>query len=236
MLVRTKCVTHLGGVMNICIGNLVIIGSDNGLLPGWCQAIIWTNAGILLIEPLGVNFSYILIEIHTFSFKKICLKKTAAKWWPFCLGPNVDNSPVVGEFRSHHAHVTCMGSYLDVPSWCTRGHADPMVTFSDSKVHWANMGPTWGRQAPGGPHVGYMNLAIWVTIWVWETTIYLMQTMSVACLLMPWLLVLPSLFFLLQTFHHLFKKWLGTKQMRTYCFSQSCHINHMYIHYRETVC
>ena len=31
----------------------------------------------------------------------------------------------------------------------------------DSKVHGANMGPIWGRQEPGGPHVGLMNLAIW---------------------------------------------------------------------------
>ena len=30
----------------------------------------------------------------------------------------------------------------------------------DSKVHGAYMGPTWGRQGPGGPHVGPMNLAI----------------------------------------------------------------------------
>ena len=30
----------------------------------------------------------------------------------------------------------------------------------DSKVHQANMGPIWGRQDPGGPHVGTMNLAI----------------------------------------------------------------------------
>ena len=32
--------------------------------------------------------------------------------------------------------------------------------MSDSKVHWANMGPIWGRQDPGGPHVGPMNFAI----------------------------------------------------------------------------
>ena len=31
----------------------------------------------------------------------------------------------------------------------------------DSKVHGANMGPIWGRQDPGGFHVGPMNLAIW---------------------------------------------------------------------------
>ena len=29
----------------------------------------------------------------------------------------------------------------------------------DSKVRGANVGPTWGRQDPGGPHVGHMNLA-----------------------------------------------------------------------------
>ena len=28
-----------------------MIGSDGGLSPGWRQAIIWTNAGILLLEP-----------------------------------------------------------------------------------------------------------------------------------------------------------------------------------------
>ena len=36
--------------------------------------------------------------------------------------------------------------------------------FPDSKVHGANMGPTWGRQDPGGPHVGHVNLAIWVLL------------------------------------------------------------------------
>ena len=34
-------------------------------------------------------------------------------------------------------------------------------TGPDSKVHGANMGPIWGWQDPGGPHVGPMNFAIW---------------------------------------------------------------------------
>ena len=59
--------THWGRVTHICVRNLTIIGSDNGLSPGRRQAIIWTNAGILLIGPLGTNFSEILIEIHIFS-------------------------------------------------------------------------------------------------------------------------------------------------------------------------
>ena len=32
--------------------------------------------------------------------------------------------------------------------------------YPDSKVHGANMGPTWVLSAPDGPHVGLMNLAI----------------------------------------------------------------------------
>ena len=34
----------------------------------------------------------------------------------------------------------------------------------DSKVHGANMGPIWGRQDPGGPHVGPTNFAIWAIV------------------------------------------------------------------------
>ena len=37
--------------------------------------------------------------------------------------------------------------------------ADCMMV-PNSKVHGANMGPIWGRQDPGGPHVGPMNFAI----------------------------------------------------------------------------
>ena len=69
--------THWGRVTHICVSKIITIGSDNGLSPGRRQAIIWTNAGILLIESLGTNFSEILIEIRTFSFKKIHLKMSS---------------------------------------------------------------------------------------------------------------------------------------------------------------
>ena len=81
--------THWGRVMHICVGNLIIIGSDNGLSPGRRQTITWTNVGILLIAPLRTNFSEMLIEIHTFSFKKIHLKMSSGKWRPFCHVINV---------------------------------------------------------------------------------------------------------------------------------------------------
>ena len=60
--------------MHISISKLTIIASDNGLSPDRRQAIIWTNAGLLLIGALWTNFSEILIEILTSSFKKMHLK------------------------------------------------------------------------------------------------------------------------------------------------------------------
>ena len=74
-----KKLTHWGRVMHICVSILIIIASDNGLSPERRQAIIWTNAGILLMGPLGTNFSGILSEIHTFSFKKMHFKTLSAK-------------------------------------------------------------------------------------------------------------------------------------------------------------
>ena len=74
---------------HICIGKLIIIDSDNGLAPGQRQAIIWCNAAVLLIRTSGTYFGEILSKIHTFSFKKMHLKLSSAKWRPFCLSLNV---------------------------------------------------------------------------------------------------------------------------------------------------
>ena len=48
---------------HIWVNKLNTVGSDNGLSPGRRQAIIWTNAGILLIGPLETYFIEILFEI-----------------------------------------------------------------------------------------------------------------------------------------------------------------------------
>ena len=76
---------------HICVSKLTTIGSDNALSPGRRQTIIWTNVWIWLIGPLGTNFSEILIEIYTFSFKKMHLKMSSEKRRPSCLGLNVLN-------------------------------------------------------------------------------------------------------------------------------------------------
>ena len=93
--------THWGRVTHICISKVAISVSDNGLSPGRRQAIIWNNAGILLIGPLGTNFTGILIGIHIFSFKKMHLKMASAKWRLFCLGLNVYMSTWVHNMIMH---------------------------------------------------------------------------------------------------------------------------------------
>ena len=48
------------------------------------------------------------------------------------------------------------------PNYAIKGYFYQQTSYPDSKVHGGNMGPIWGRQDPGGPHVGPMNFAIWV--------------------------------------------------------------------------
>ena len=74
-----RFLTHWGRVTHRCVSKLTIIDSDNGFSPGRRQAIIWTNAGMLLIEYSGTNFSEISIGIQTFSFRKMHLKMSSAK-------------------------------------------------------------------------------------------------------------------------------------------------------------
>ena len=88
-----KLWSHWGRVTHICISKLTIIGSDNGLSPGRCQAIILTNAGILLIGALGTNIREIVIKTCTFSyeenaFENVVWKKAAILSRPRCLNPS----------------------------------------------------------------------------------------------------------------------------------------------------
>ena len=47
------------------------------------------------------------------------------------------------------------GVFCELKVWSVFQISNP-----DRKIHVANMGPTWVLSAPGGPHVGPMNLAI----------------------------------------------------------------------------
>ena len=115
---RLSLLIYWGRVTHICVSKLTSIASDNGLSPGRRQAIIWNNAGILLIGPLGTNFSEISIEIQIFCLKKIHLKKSSAKCRPFCLSLNVLNEQADQKLSL----------------WCTRPSCDINVSLMEFYV------------------------------------------------------------------------------------------------------
>ena len=122
-------ITHWGRVTHIFVGKLTTIGSDNGLSPGRHQAIIWTNAGILLIGPLETNFSEILIGIQTLSFKKMHMKMSSAKWCPFCLGLNVI-------IYASKVTVSCCGMATSRPWNICVGHFKVIETCEGRDAYW----------------------------------------------------------------------------------------------------
>ena len=140
----TSCSINFWGRMtHICVRKIIIIGSDNGLSPGQRQAIIWTNAGILLIRPLGINFNEILLGINTFSFNKRHVQMSSAKWRAFCLGLNELSYEIIAKCYSQRkwkaeAPATIRSplsfdAYCEITSWC-----DPAVgtEWRDLMISW----------------------------------------------------------------------------------------------------
>ena len=124
--IKVQChteLTHWGLVTHICANRLTSIGSDNGLSPGRRQAIIWTNAAIVLIGPLGTNFSKIFIEIWTFSFKKMRLKMSSGHFYP---GLNVLTA--------------------NMRRWIAVGHTVYGVPFSSRPGHQSAIWPLWEQR------------------------------------------------------------------------------------------
>ena len=115
---------------HICVGKITTIGSDYSLSPGRRQAIIWTNAGILLIGPWGTNFSEILISIQTVSFKKMHLKMSSAKWRSFGLGLNV----LIGLWAPYYTQCNNSGHMLK--------YGIQWTDFMDSTAAWRNTNPS----------------------------------------------------------------------------------------------
>ena len=76
--------THWIRVTHICVSKIIIIGSDNGLSPGWRQAIIWPNAGILLI---GYTFKWNIIWNQYIFIQELDLKIVVYKMASISAGP-----------------------------------------------------------------------------------------------------------------------------------------------------
>ena len=128
---------------HICVSRVTIIGSDNGLSPGWRQAIIWTNAGILLTGPLGTNFSGIVIEVYIFLFKKCITKRPSAKCQPFwlCFIDDVTGAQI------HFLNLTVTSKWarwrLKSPAF--RLFTQPLVQAEIKDIKDPRQWPLWGE-------------------------------------------------------------------------------------------
>ena len=91
MLSMSPCVNSNDRMTRICVSILTTIGSDNGLSPRRCLTIIhYLNQCWNIVNwTHGNKLQWNLIAIQTFSFRKMYLQMSSAKWRPFCLSLDV---------------------------------------------------------------------------------------------------------------------------------------------------
>ena len=155
---------HWGRVTHICVSKLSIIGSDDGVSPGRPQTIIWTNVGILLIRTLGTNFSEILSEIHTFSFKKMRLKMSSVKLRSCCLGLNVKTYPWRLQRHSKSNSIQLSSVAFWYQQWCLwKRHR--CLALSIPQPIWSLW--FWHQSLAGARHI---SLASRATPWAATTS------------------------------------------------------------------
>ena len=165
-----KVLTHWGRVTHICVSKLAIFVSNNGLSPGRRQAIIWTNAGILLIWTLGTNFSEILSAIHAFSFTKMHLKRSFAKWRPFCLGLNVlrqhFETRKLRKKNVKHKNTT-NDSLIWSSSTCVMGVSSSLVAIVTPNLRVADT-PWWKKWKGLSKNMWFLYIPITVDAKPWQ--------------------------------------------------------------------
>ena len=115
---------------------VVLVGSDNGLSPDWRQAIIWTNAGILLIGPLGTNFREILIEIVKLSFKENAFENVVCETAAILPRPQCVN------WQNKMANVVTQKWCMLIP------RIFPSIHLRVSQCFYSGNGKTMSRRKP----------------------------------------------------------------------------------------
>ena len=97
--------------------------------PSWCQTIIWTNAGSLLIETLVTHFSRIQIKIQQFSFKGMSFKIPSKNSGHLVLASMCSSLQLFN-------HFYCLASCI---AFCTRQLPIQLILLrSNSEFHKKN--------------------------------------------------------------------------------------------------
>ena len=104
----------------------------------------------MYVGPLGTNFSETLFEIHRFSFKKMNLKLSSAKWQPFLSRPQcvnsitiqrlynskfllfIPNKPfLISQYMVSWPHIyTYIFIHIHIIKYCTDAHSIPVTVES----------------------------------------------------------------------------------------------------------
>ena len=113
-------VTHISFGNKICNQHITSVGSDNGLSPSPRQTIIWNNAVLLSIGPIGTRFGQTMFEIH-FHSRIYIWKCRLGNYGSFCLSLKVS--------KGAYIYIIMISSRLIIStkiSWMTfiRGHVD----------------------------------------------------------------------------------------------------------------
>ena len=108
----------------------------------------WLNQPTLIMASIKTTLHIFVLLISTLS----------ARAWPYCI-PRYTNRPLNGFCCNGQSYTTSHGV---TQASCVHACVTSPSCFAtpDSKVHGANMGPTWVLSAPYVPHIGSMNLAI----------------------------------------------------------------------------
>ena len=101
---------------------------------------ILSIAGILLILTLGTNFSEILRQMQTFSFKKMYLKISTGKWRPTCLDLNVFHWPSMIP-----RHLCCAHNVFQMTNKSRRSLNVSYMTEVSLLAHICVTRPQWVR-------------------------------------------------------------------------------------------
>ena len=147
---------HWDRVTHICVTNPSIIGWNSGLSPVRCQAIIWTNVGLLSTGTLGTHCNQILFVTQTFSFDKMYLKMSAEKmsanlsrsrcFAAFCypyLSNSIQCDPI--QFVQHSQHRLAVRKIgKSVAKWLAN-----RIETTHQRLQWTN-GEQLGRKYING--------------------------------------------------------------------------------------
>ena len=89
-----------GKLVSAIAENNLSMAKHTGLSPGRREAIIWTNTGILLIDPQGTNFSEIFIEIYTFFIQENAFENIVCETAAILSRPKCGNGWFTGSYRT----------------------------------------------------------------------------------------------------------------------------------------